>query len=109
MNINLANNPFVLPTKNVQSTEILPVGRSNRTKSDVSQSPTVESRRAIPQTEQSKRLFSVNPRQSRQLSELQNSDSGNEATNRSISQYLETESLAKREEIESLVGLDVFV
>jgi len=109
LNINLANNPFVLPGKNVKSTEIPPVGISNRTKSDDSQSLKVESQKAIPQPEQSKRLFSLSPRQNRQLSELQNRESAREATNRSISQYLEIESLAKREEIESLVGLDVFV
>lgn len=108
MDINLANNPFVLPAKNLQSAEILPVGISNRTKSDDSQPLTVESQKAIPQPEQSKRLFSLSPRQSKQLSELQNRESGRESNNRSISQYLETENLARREEIESLVGLDVF-
>ena len=109
MNINLANNPFVLPAKNVQSTDVRPVGLSNRTKSDVSQSATVESQKAIPQAEPSKQLFSLAPRQNRQLSEFQNRDSDRETTNRSISQYLETESLARREEIESLAGLDIFV
>ena len=109
MNINLANNPLALPAKNIQTTEILAVGISDRTKSDVSQSPTVESQKVIAQSVQSNRLFSLAPRQSSQLSEFQNRESGTEATNRSISQYLETESLARREEIESLVGLDIFV
>lgn len=109
MNINLANNPFVLPARNVQSTEISPVGISNRTNSDVSRSLTLESQKEIPQAEQSKRLFSLAPRQSRQLSEFQNRESPKEGTNRSISQYLETETLARREEIESLAGLDIFV
>ena len=108
MNINLANNPIVLPAKNVQSAEILPAGISNRIKSDASQSLTVENQKSIPQPEQSRRLFSLSPRQTKQLSELPNRERAGEATNRSISQYLETESLAKREEIESLVGLDVF-
>lgn len=108
MNINLTNNPFVSPANKVQSTEILPVGTSNRTKPEDAQSQTLESQNAIPQPTQSKQLFSLSPRQSRQLNDLQNRESGRETTNRSISQYLETESLERREEIESLVGLDVF-
>lgn len=108
MNINLTNNPFVVPANKLQSTETLPVETSNRTKPEDVQTKALDSQKVVLQPTQTKQLFSLSPRQSRQLTDLQNRESGGQTTNQPISQYLQTESLAKREEIESLVGLDVF-
>ncbi len=109
MNINLANNPFVLPPKNIQFTEISSVGLSNQAKPNASLAQSADSQKTIPQPEQSNRLFSLRPRQSQQSSNLQSRDASRQTTNPSISQYLQTESLERRDEIESLVGVDVFV
>lgn len=109
MDINLAHNPFVLPASSNRLTESTQVESSNRSTTDVLQVNRLDSQVKSRQTEQSNRLFSLNPRQSRQLSDLQNRDNSRGSQNLSISQYLETENIARREEIESLVGLDLFV
>ncbi len=109
MNINLTNNPFVLPAKKVPSTEILPVGISNRTKPPISEPQTIEIQNNITRPERSKNLFTLSPQRRSQLSGLENRESDGKSTNRSISQYIETKNLARREAIESLVGLDILV
>lgn len=57
-----------------------------------------------------RQLFTLNPEQNNQISRLQNNNtSGSRVNNSSISQYLQTENIPQRNELESLLQLDIFV
>ncbi len=126
MNINLANNPFVvqpgrnelvadpsspLPAQQQDNhSRVQPVERRNLDQLFTITPQESQKEQSQTQRSESNRLFTLTPRENRQVSNLQsNAANGRRSNNSSISQYLETESLAKREEIESLVRLDIFI
>ena len=99
MPISLSNSPFIIHPRNAD----LPVVGSNRSLDEPK-----DSRQNQPLNDNQR--FSLKPEQNQRITGLQiNQSTGRHSNNPSISQYLQTQSLAKREALESLVGLDLFV
>ena len=104
MNISSTNNAFVIPPH-----------RNEIASDPVRKQPAdLSSEEQIPRADEAEgdngRVFTLTPERSESINQFQNRSSLDSGSNNpSISQYLQTESLAKRDELESLVGLDLFV
>jgi len=103
LNINLSNSPYISQPVKVES----PAPASQ----EVSQSKVIAERlsnQAVQQPNQNDKNARLAYSKERITSFSDNSDEETSSTKPSIAQYQETENLPRRQELESLVGLDLF-
>jgi len=106
-----AQNPAVVDRNRLASSKDLnrPLSTNNSTSGSSVNSDQVNDQ-VNSGTTASNRVFKLSPSQSEQVSSLRSANSRvATSSNSSVSQYLQTAEISKKEELESLVGLDVFV
>lgn len=123
MNVNLANNPFVAQSNNnrsvpVESDNTLVIRQQNDAQrqtvkrveeNQLFQLNPDDQKRSSSQTRPTENSQVVSLTPNRNEAEIESLSTQRESTNSSISQYLQTENIAKREALDVLVGLDIFV
>lgn len=112
MGINLATNSFIaantpatrseLPTEIIRSKEI-------SQKNKIAGTPAINPEEDRQNTKLRQNIYTVPPSQNQNLNNYRyNQPSDRSSFNQPVSQYLETENIPKREELELLVRVDVF-
>ncbi len=97
------NNQQIRQVNTLTSEEITKTNSDTRAVNN----PQASSNRSI--RTNSNQRFTLSADQSARLDRLRNGGERSNSTNSSVNQYLETQSLSRRAEIESLVGVDLFV
>lgn len=112
MGINLATNSFIvantsanrseLPTEIIRSKEI-------SQKNKIANPPAINPEEARQNTKLKQNIYTLPPSENQNVNNYRYNQSSNRSSfNQPVSQYLETENIPKREELESLVRVDVF-
>ena len=111
MSTNLTINPFVVQPLKPRRSEFKP--EENRAVQLAREKERLNNSLSNPQksnsrASESRNIFKLTPHQSQSLNNLNSQGSNRKISNQPIAQYLQTENINQREELESLVRLDIF-